>query len=156
MTDQPEEKPNGGNCSGPKPPPGPMGIDLTPIARLTRDLRVAARILSDDEARFLVDSYYAMQADRIRAAHQMRALGENREPNTIMEWLLEQRESLESQVGKALDAYSASKQIGQWMRSIHGIGPVISAGMMAHIYMGEWCKVCHGRNPMEHQRRCDD
>ena len=44
-----------------------LADDLDPITRLTRDLRAAARTLSEDEARFLVDAYYAMQRDRIRA-----------------------------------------------------------------------------------------
>lgn len=108
-------------------------MDLTPIRKLTRDLKLAARILSDDEARFLVDSYYGMQRDRIRAAHQMRALGEAAEPHSVMAWLLEQRALLESEVGRALDAYSGSQFMGVWMRKIHGIGPVIAAGLLANI-----------------------
>jgi hypothetical protein len=111
----------------------PDGPDLTPIARLTRDLKSAARLLTDAEARFVVDAYYAMQEDRIRAAHQMRTLGEGGEPNSLMVWLLDQRESLEKQVARALDAYSAGHVIGEWMRSQIGIGPIIAAGMLAHI-----------------------
>jgi hypothetical protein len=108
-------------------------IDLTPVLRLTRDLRSAAKILSDDEARFLVDAYYSMQEDRIRAAHQKRALSENNEPADVMAWLFDQREVLEKQVARALDAYSGANQVGTWMRSIVGIGPVIAAGLLAHI-----------------------
>ncbi len=108
-------------------------IDLTPVIRLTKDLRSAARTLSDHEARFLVDAYYAMQDDRIRAAHQHRALSKSNEPAEVMSWLLEQREILEKQVARALDAYSGAQQIGMWARSIIGIGPVITAGLLAHI-----------------------
>jgi|GEM_PF-3476463 len=111
----------------------PEGIDLSPIARLTRDLLQAARILSDAEARFLCDSYYQMQEDRIRAAHQVRSLGEAAEPNDFMEWLLDQRHALEQRVARALDAYSAGHVIGEWMRSQVGIGPIIAAGMLANI-----------------------
>jgi hypothetical protein len=81
----------------------------------------------------MVDAYYAMQEDRIRAAHQVRSLGEAAEPNSLMAWLLDQRESLEKQVARALDAYSAGHVIGQWMRSQAGIGPIIAAGMLAQI-----------------------
>lgn len=107
--------------------------DLAPIARLTRDLRDAARTLSDTEARFLVDAYYAMQRDRIRAGHQSRSLAANEEPHAVMAWLAGQRETLEDQVRRALDAYSASHPVGQWARSICGIGPVIAAGLLANI-----------------------
>ena len=79
-------------------------LDLTPVIRLTKDLKNAARTLSDDEARFLVDAYYAMQDDRIRAAHQHRSLTESGEPADVMTWLLDQREILEKQVARALDA----------------------------------------------------
>jgi|SRR5579859_3896519 len=107
--------------------------DLDPVARLTRDLRNAARTLSSDEARFLVDAYYAMQRDRIRAAHQERTLAEGSEPHDTMQWLLVQRETLEKQVARALDVYSNAHPAGEWARSICGIGPIIAAGLLAHI-----------------------
>jgi hypothetical protein len=108
-------------------------INLSPVIKLTKDLKLAARTLSDDEARFLVDAYYAMQEDRIRAGHQHRALTEAGEPADVMTWLMQQRESLERQVARALDAYSESLPVGAWARSITGIGPVIAAGLLAHI-----------------------
>ena len=37
---------------------------LTPILKLSRDLKNAAVTLGDDEARFLVDAYYQMQANK--------------------------------------------------------------------------------------------
>lgn len=107
--------------------------DLDPVARLTRDLRNAARTLSTDEARFLVDAYYAMQSDRIRAEHQERTLSEGGEPHGVMSWLAGQRETLENQVRRALDAYSGAQPAGVWARSIVGIGPVIAAGLLANI-----------------------
>lgn len=116
------------------------------IQRLTRDLRNASITLSEREARFLVDAYYAMQRDRIRAAHQQRTLSANEEPHDVLGWLFNQRETMEKQIGRALDAYSAGKPAGQWARSITGIGPIISAGLIANIYMGKWCAVCHGHD----------
>lgn len=107
--------------------------DLTPISRLSRDLREAAVTLTDDEARFLVDSYYMMQDARLRADGQLRALGESEEPNSVLSWLGEQNRTLENQVKGALDRYSNGHPIGRWMRSITGIGPVIAAGLLAHI-----------------------
>lgn len=113
----------------------PTGPDefLESIKRLSRDLRNAAITLSNREARFLVDAYYAMQRDRIRAAHQNRTLDENNEPHTILLWLESQRYTLERQIAGALDSYSASLQVGRWARSQIGIGPIISAGLAANI-----------------------
>lgn len=107
--------------------------ELDPITKLTRDLRDAARTLSDDEARFLVDAYYAMQRDRIRVGHQERQLTASGEPHDVMSWLMDQRESLEQQVRRALDAYSGAQPVGIWARSINGVGPVIAAGLLANI-----------------------
>lgn len=106
---------------------------LEPLTKMAKDLRVAAATLSRDEARFLVDAYYAMQEDRIRDDHQLRQLTANDEPATVLSYLGEQHSLLEQQIAKALDVYSAAQPIGEWMRSIVGIGPVISAGMIAHI-----------------------
>ena len=106
---------------------------LESIQRLSRDLKNAAITLSDQEARYLVDIFYASQRDRIRSAHQARTLTENGEPHDVLGWLFSQRETLEKQVARALDAYSASKVPGIWARSIVGVGPIIAAGLLAHI-----------------------
>lgn len=106
---------------------------LVTLKKLTRDLRDASKVLSKNEARFLADAYYAMQNDRIRAAHQERTLSEGGEPCSVMSWLAEQRATLERQVANALNAYSAASPLGEWARSICGIGPIITAGLLAHI-----------------------
>lgn len=106
---------------------------MASVAKLTRDLRAAARSLTEREARFLVDAYYMMQRDRIRAAHQMRSLGEGAEPNELFAWLAVQRHDLEKRVAGALKAYAGASELGQWAQSIVGIGPIISAGLLANI-----------------------
>lgn len=103
------------------------------VKRLSKDLAAAAATLSDDEARFLVDAYYMMQDDRKRAHNQVRALGESAEPHAVIAWLAQQSETLEDQIKRALDKYTQAHQMGAWMREIVGIGPVISAGLLAHI-----------------------
>jgi len=128
---------------------------VDPIDRLTRDLRVAARQLGDDEARYLVDAYYIMQDDRKRTYSQTVALGEAGEPNDVIGWLNAQSRTLENQIKSALDAYTNAHKMGSWMRSVHGIGPVLSAGLLAHIYMGYWCANCraHGKEQCEEKQK---
>lgn len=106
---------------------------LEATKRLGRDLAKAAATLSEQEARFLVDAYYMMQAQRIRSANQVRALGESNEPHAVLGWYMEQSEILERSVQRALDKYSAAQPLGEWARSVYGIGPVIAAGLLAHI-----------------------
>lgn len=104
-----------------------------PVARMSRDITIAAKTLSAVEARYLVDAYYMMQEDRKRTRNQERALDESKEPNLILSWLAAQSETLEEQLKKALDHYTQHHPMGEWMRDVKGIGPVISAGLLAHI-----------------------
>lgn len=106
---------------------------IEPIERMSRDIASAAKSLSDEEARYLVDAYYMMQDDRKRAHNQIRALGESAEPSTVLQWLGAQSQTLEDQVKRALDKYTLAHPMGEYMRGIYGIGPVISAGLLAHI-----------------------
>lgn len=104
-----------------------------PVHRLSRDIKVAAATLGRDEARFLVDAYYTAQEDRKRTANQSRALGKSEEPHATIDFFLSQFSTTEKEIAKALDTYSANDPLGQWARSIVGIGPVIAAGLLAHI-----------------------
>ena len=104
---------------------------LTPTERLNRDIRNAATRLSDNEVRHLVDGYYIMQKNRMRADAQVRSMGG--EPHEILDWLSHQSFLLEEQVKEALNIYTMSHPIGEWMRSINGIGPITAAGLLAHI-----------------------
>jgi hypothetical protein len=108
-------------------------IELPAIQRLTRDLRAGVTTLTPKEARYLVDTYYTMQDYRIEAANQVRALSADGEPATVLAWLFDQMETLEDQVKVALDRWSDSQPMGRWAMSQYGIGPVISAGLLAHI-----------------------
>ena len=109
-------------------------LEPEPIARLNRDLRKAATTLTATEARFLVDAYYQMQRDRIRAAHQARTLAEQGEPNLMLGWLFDNTAVLERNIKAALGHVLQAQPGGRMGReSIIGIGPVISAGLLAHI-----------------------
>lgn len=118
-------------------------MELEPIQRLTKDLAAAARTLSRDEARFLVDAYYSMQENRIRADGQVRALLESGEPHDVLKWLGQQSETLEGQVRRALARYAESDKLGEWALSVKGIGPVITAGLLAHIDIAKAPTVGH-------------
>lgn len=113
--------------------PDPHEPFIEPLARLTRDLRQAAATLSVDEARYLVDAYYQMQRNRIRAAHQVRTLAAGEEPHLLLTWLAGDAERFETNIKSALKVYATHNPLGRWAMSITGIGPVIAAGLLAHI-----------------------
>ena len=107
----------------------PIGIE-----RLTSDLREAARTMSAAQARYLVDYYYQMQDDRIRSKNQGRAAkAETTEPTEWIDWVSNHLVALENRIKSALDNYSDNQEQGRWARSITGIGPVLTAGLLAHI-----------------------
>jgi hypothetical protein len=113
-------------------------MELEPIQRLRRDIKKAVSDggespLSTNEARFLVDAYYQMQENRKRSDNQIRAMTESGEPHEVLDWLTVQHRTVENQIKRVLDAYSDSQELGVWARSIIGIGPVIAAGLLAHI-----------------------
>jgi hypothetical protein len=103
----------------------------TVIGKLDKDLREASKTISRDAARFLVDTFYQLQKDRIRSGLRARALEEDT-ASGVMTWVEGQSEILEKRVGTMLDLWSMAHEMGPYLRSIHGIGPIISAGMLAH------------------------
>ena len=107
-----------------------IGLD-----RITNDLKNAARKLSDRESRYLVDYYYQMQDYRIRAAAQEREARKADEPGEWTKYMFSNLKSIENQLKSALDLYGDQHESSVWAKEITGIGPVISAGLKAHIDM---------------------
>lgn len=106
---------------------------LEPVKRLTRDLAASSANMTADEARYLVDYYYICQEDRKRSSNQEASLDRSNEPNAVIGWLAQQSTTLENQIKRALGVYTDNHPVGGWMKSIYGIGPVIAAGLLAHI-----------------------
>ncbi len=104
-----------------------------PIKKLNKDLKAATKTLTRLEARYLVDTYYQIQEFRKATANQIRSMKDTEEPTKLIEWLLNNLIMLERQIKSALDNYTKEHEVGKWLRGITGIGPVISAGLLAHI-----------------------
>lgn len=105
------------------------------VMKLSRDMRNAAKLLGVREARYLVDTYYALQDFRIASSNQQKALakGDPAEPAEAIRWLNLQMETLEGQIKSMLDKWSSAQPMGEWARAVTGIGPVIAAGLLANI-----------------------
>jgi len=99
---------------------------------VSRDLAAG---LSAPDARWLVDYYYAIQDFRIQADGQARAVAQDADAASVelSEWLGAGMHHAERRIQQALDIYSSSSTPGVWAKSIIGIGPVIAAGLLAHI-----------------------
>ncbi len=110
-----------------------IGVIHEAIRKLTKDEKKASITLGKDEARFLVDAYYQLQDNRIRSDGQVRSMSKDGEPHAVLQWLADMNRTLEESIKSALDNYSTATPVGQWARSQVGIGPVIAAGLLAHL-----------------------
>lgn len=110
-----------------------IGSHRTVVERISRDIKHESREMNRQAARFMVDNYYSVQKQRIRLGNQLQASMDNDEESSAIRYVFEQFHILERQVQLTLDHYSKSHPVGQWIRTIPGIGPVIAAGLLAHL-----------------------
>jgi len=106
---------------------------IEPILRLTRDLRAAAGLLDRNQARYLVDSYYQIQTFRLQTESQIRETKKTREPSALLLWIHKSMQTLENGIQNSLGRFAKTYRVGAWLQSICGVGPVISAGLLAHL-----------------------
>jgi len=101
---------------------------------LKADLKTAATTLTHEQVRYLVDFYYEIQEARIRAGNQAGAAAEDEEPNALVSWMQEEFEAVEGMIKSAMDAYTdAPNIVGAWLKELTGIGPILAAGLLAHV-----------------------
>lgn len=119
---------------------------------LNRDAKDAARLFGSQEARYFVDLYYSIQKTRIRVGNQIKATlvarGEKAdkqdtgdeaqtpqaaEPNYLFQVIYGEFLLMEERAKQALHEYAKGQDKGRWLLAQTGIGPVLAAGIMAHI-----------------------
>ena len=107
------------------------------IPRFGKEVVLEAARLSNPEARFLVANYYTAQEMRKRTDMQLRHLGEKdvatEEPPKVLTATGNDFARIEDNMKKALQGYAESTVVGRWCLSHYGIGPVITAGLLAHL-----------------------
>jgi hypothetical protein len=89
--------------------------------------------MTPHEARYLVDLYYTMQRNRIRSANAAKPMVESEEPHACIRAMFTKAHLMENEIRAYLDKYSSAQTLGIWARSNKGVGPVIAAGLLAHI-----------------------
>lgn len=114
-----------------------MEAFLEPVSRLDRDLIRAIKdgefTMSRRDIRYVVDLYYQVQEYRKAAGNQEGASAKEAEPTGLLGYVIDQMHTLESQIKRAMDAWTSSDPVSLWAKSNVGVGPVISAGLAAHI-----------------------
>src|SRR5262245_29149371 len=100
-----------------------------------------AKDLSAAELRLLVANYYQAQEMRKRSDMQLRHMGD-KELLWISTYMAESFADIEVQIGKAFDGILTGP-IVVWMGGQCGLGPVITASLLAHIDMNKAPTVGH-------------
>ena len=109
---------------------------LAPVDKLSRELAKTGGGLDREQARALVDMYYRFQEHRIALRGQERAAVQGADPGAetlLLDHFAVQMETLERQMVRVLDNWTDSIEVGRWAKSQLGIGPVLAAGLSAHI-----------------------
>lgn len=117
---------------------GSQGFGLELIERIRMDAQsmiggADPLSMTKDEVRFLVSSYYGVQELRKLLNNRVGALRKQGDAASMFDFVSRGVETTEKNIAKFLVVASAGQTIGQWAESIRGIGPVISAGLLAHI-----------------------
>src|SRR5438105_10621563 len=125
-------------------------LDIERVA--AKDIKVLADNLSLGEVRSTIDFYYQVQESRKAAANQNLALTKAGEPASLVDWITDSTLRIEGTIKRVMDHWTAQDELSTWARSIVGIGPVISAGLRAHIDVTKAASVSHvwsfaGYNP---------
>jgi hypothetical protein len=111
---------------------GRIIVKRADLERLATVKVLEAANLSNAEARFLVSDYYQFQEMRKRADMQQRHLGDKELP-ALLRYTADSAAHMETQIVRALRRFAESKRVGQWCLAQTGVGPVITAGLLAHI-----------------------
>jgi hypothetical protein len=118
-------------------------LPVMEMMKLDKDLLMAVATMGPRAARMLVYLYYIFQEDRKRAGNQRRKLKEANEPSEVIDWFYYRSQALENQCKIALQKFAESGRISRWSMSLCGVGPVISAGLRAHIDIDKAPSVGH-------------
>lgn len=128
---------------------------LSPVETLDKDIVKRLRAgdavpMGSSEVRYMVDLYYQMQEQRIINGNRVKGLlrdaaktGNEPEPHEIIKWAEDQSATMEAQVKRALTAYVACHPLSWFFDQTTGIGPVIAAGLLAHIDISKCPTVGH-------------
>jgi hypothetical protein len=110
-----------------------LHFDFPMFTHFARDVRSMSSNLDSSSARKLVDSYYILQENRIAFAAQARELEKQQSPYELVAFIAHNLHIMEKSLKYPLQRYAESSVAGEWAISQYGIGPVLAAGLSAHI-----------------------
>lgn len=105
------------------------------ITSLITDLKIGSKTMSRSSARFLVQTYYQIQRERIIQGNRQSALDKTGDSSNHLVFMQDMFGNLEDTIKTWLDVFSDSHPAGHWAREQHGVGPVLAAGLLAYLDM---------------------
>jgi hypothetical protein len=108
-------------------------LEFPVFDRFSRDVRTLTENLDDPSARKIVDAYYVLQENRMAFAAQTRELQKQGSAHELVALLYDGLYRMEKALKRPLEDYAKSSVAGEWAISQYGIGPVLAAGLSAHI-----------------------
>jgi hypothetical protein len=108
-------------------------LEFPVFDRFSRDVRNLTENLDQSSARKVVDAYYVLQENRMAFAAQTRELEKQDSPHELVALLYDGLYRMEKALKLPLEKFAASTAEGKWALDQYGIGPVLAAGLLAHI-----------------------
>jgi len=105
-----------------------------PTTRKAMREAIALHPVKRSEIRYFVDLYYQLQEYRKAGGNQERAaIASDEPPGEFSRSVQAGFAKTETGIERYLDELTSQTTVGRWAKSVVGIGPVISAGLLAHI-----------------------
>ena len=108
-------------------------FDFPMFTRFARDVRSMSSDLDSASARNIVDAYYTLQENRMAFAAQARELEKQESPHELVAFMAHNLHLMEKALKFPLERFAEASVAGEWALSMYGIGPVLAAGLSAHI-----------------------
>lgn len=110
-----------------------MSMDLIKSTKLYRDIRSLPAMTNPRAIRHLLDTYLELQQLRLSVAATVRHLTAQQLPVELFTVYLTQLRQLEASFVRPMDIYARASVPGRWTIAQRGLGPVYTAGLLAHL-----------------------
>ena len=123
----------------------PYSVDVTleGLALISKVVKDSTAVMTRDQARVIIDSYYQVQKIRIAFQNQTRAVIQGYDDENVeslaVTWILRYCENLENQIKKLISGYAESVPVCKWAMATKGIGPIFAVSLWCYIDM-DICK----------------
>lgn len=106
------------------------------VKSLSRADVLTAAVCNREQAMALVGLYQDIQKLRVGASNKVSAHERRVDilaDSALIKQLKKELQKVEGQAARGLEAYAEAQPLGKWCLSILGVGPIITAGLLAHI-----------------------